>query len=361
MNEPSPPVLTVIGLPGMPEVEPGADLAALLGEAFDRAGLVLQDGDVVVVASKVVAKAAGLMRRAPSRAEAIAEETVRTVAARRTPAGGTEIVQSRSGPVMAAAGVDASNTPVGTVLVLPPDPDASAREIRAGLRRGAAVPRRLGVVVTDTTGRPWRDGVGDIAIGAAGMSVLEDLRGRLDGHGNPLEVTVRAVADELAAAADLVKGKLAGVPAAVVRGAGAYVLDDDGPGAATALRPAGQDWFRYGHVEAVRAALTAGLPGAPASVEPPAVWPEDVAARAQRAVALACGGIPGQVSGRFAQTPAPGSAAPDVTVELDAGSAYVLGLAVARLHVALWSEHLVGRPLREEAGLARFAVRELPD
>ena len=135
---------------------------------------------------------------------------------------------------MAAAGVDASNTPLGTVLLLPADPDASARSIRASLM--AATGLRLGVVVTDTFGRAWREGLTDGTIGAAGVTVLDDHRGRTDEHGNTLEMTVTAVGDEIAAAADLVCGKASGVPVAVVRGLSAYVVDDDGPGARALVR-----------------------------------------------------------------------------------------------------------------------------
>jgi coenzyme F420-0:L-glutamate ligase / coenzyme F420-1:gamma-L-glutamate ligase len=142
--------------------------------------------------------------------------------------------------------------PPGTVALLPEDPDRSAARIRAGLRRLRGV--TVAVVVTDTFGRPWRDGLVDVAIGAAGLSVLDDHRGRVDRHGHPLEMTVTAVADEVASAADLVKGKLAGVPVAIVRGL-TYDVDADGIGARALVRAASEDMFRLGTAEAKRAAV----------------------------------------------------------------------------------------------------------
>jgi coenzyme F420-0:L-glutamate ligase / coenzyme F420-1:gamma-L-glutamate ligase len=355
---PGPRPLTVWPVLGLPEVRPGDDLAALLVEAASSGGLALAEGDVVVVSSKVVSKAAGLVRTATTRADAVGAETVREVARRSTAVGDTVIVEARSGPVMAAAGIDASNTPDGQLLLLPEDPDAAARELRARIR--ALVPDvTLGVVVADTAGRPWRDGVTDFALGAAGVRPLEDLRGRPDSSGRVLEVTVRAIADELAAAADLVKGKLDGVPAAVVRGAGGHVIADDGPGAAAMLRGrAGQwwqDWFRYGHVEAVRAALRSGERIPSDAVPAPSVGPETVAVRAHRALHLAIASAPAQVTG--AVTEAMG----EVMLELDAGSPYALGAVVARLQVALWSEHLCTSVPAEPEMQARFTIRELVD
>jgi coenzyme F420-0:L-glutamate ligase/coenzyme F420-1:gamma-L-glutamate ligase len=350
--------LTVWPVRGLPEVRSGDDLGRLLVEAMAASGLALRDGDVLVVSSKVISKAAGLARAAGSRTEAVEQETVREVARRRSALADTVVVHSRSGPVMAAAGVDASNAPDGRLLLLPEDPDASARELRAQVT-GQAHGVVFGLVVADTAGRPWRDGVTDFALGAAGVRPLEDLRGQPDSFGRVLEVTVRAVADELAAAADLVKGKLDGVPAALVSGASAYVTEEDGPGAAAMLRGRDgqwwQDWFRYGHVEAVRAALRSGE-RTPSEIPPsPSVGPESVAARAHRALLLALAATPGQVTG--AVTEGMG----DVMVELDAGSAYALGAAVARLHVALWSEHLCTTVPGEPAMPARFPVRELVD
>ncbi len=169
--------------------------------------------------------------------------------------GTLRIVENRQGLIMAAAGVDASNTPAGTVLLLPADPDASARAIRDGLRDALGV--TIGVVVTDTFGRPWRTGLTDVAIGAAGVRVLDDLRGGTDAYGNPLSATVVATADELAAAGDLVKGKASGRPVAVVRGlAHVVVAEDDGVGARAMVRGGRDDMFRLGTSEAVREAVT---------------------------------------------------------------------------------------------------------
>ncbi|MFJ2193435.1 coenzyme F420-0:L-glutamate ligase [Kitasatospora sp. NPDC087861] len=237
--------LEVLPVEGLPEVDAGADLAALLAKAGDY-----RDGDILLVTSKIVSKAEGRLLHAADREAAINAETVRVVA-RRGPA---RIVENRNGFVMAAAGVDASNTAPGTVLLLPEDPDASARALRAGLHRLTG--RRLAVVVTDTFGRPWRNGLTDVAIGAAGLTVLEDHRGRTDSHGNELTLTVTATADELAAAADLVKGKATGVPVAVVRGLGHLVTAEDGEGARPLVRPAVDDMFRLGTSEALRQAVT---------------------------------------------------------------------------------------------------------
>ncbi len=246
---------------GIPEVRAGDDLVALLAEALaaDAAAdpsHALADGDVVVVTSKVVSKAEGRQVAADDREQAITDETVRVVATREHPGGVTRIVENRLGLVMAAAGVDASNTPGGTVLLLPEDPDATARALRAGL--GARFGVRVAVLVSDTAGRPWREGVTDMAIGAAGLVVLDDLRGQADAFGRPLTMTVAAVADELAAAAELVKGKVGGHPVAVVRGAGRWVTDEDGPGARALVRAADQDMFRLGSAEAYRAGYADG-------------------------------------------------------------------------------------------------------
>lgn len=233
---------------GLPEITAGADLAKLVAAA---AGY-LEDGDVLVVTSKIVSKAEGRVVRADDREAAIDAETVRLVARR----GPTRIVETRHGFVMAAAGVDASNTAPGTALLLPKDPDASARTIRAGVREALGV--NVGVVVTDTFGRPWREGQTDVAIGAAGVRVVDDLRGATDSHGNELAVTVTALGDELAAAGDLVKGKAGGTPVAVVRGLERLVLpaEESGDGARALLRPAADDMFRLGTSEAVREAVS---------------------------------------------------------------------------------------------------------
>ncbi|KQY20701.1 F420-dependent oxidoreductase [Cellulomonas sp. Root485] len=231
---------------GLPEIAPGDDLVELLTELLRDDPLV--DGDVLVLTSKVVSKAEGRVISADDREQAITDETVRVVATREHSTGITRIVENRLGLVMAAAGVDASNTPEGTVLLLPVDPDASARSLRAGL--SAAFGVRIGVVITDTAGRPWRQGVTDIAIGAAGLVVLDDLRGQVDTFGRPLVMTQAAVADEIASAGELVKGKAEGRPLAVVRGLGHLVTDDDGPGARALVRLGAEDMFAQGSAEA---------------------------------------------------------------------------------------------------------------
>ncbi len=245
--EPAAAGYRVWALGGLPEITAGDDLAKLIAAAEPG----LADGDVLLVTSKIVSKAEGRIVRATDREAAIDAETVRVVARR----GALRIVENRQGLVMAAAGVDASNTPSGTVLLLPEDPDASARAIRDGLRDALGVD--VGVVVTDTFGRPWRSGLTDVAIGAAGVRVLDDLRGGTDAYGNPLSATVVATADELAAAGDLVKGKAAGLPVAVVRGLAHLVAQgDDGEGARAMVRGARDDMFRLGTSEAVRQAVT---------------------------------------------------------------------------------------------------------
>ena len=242
------PAFQVWAPAGLPEVQRGDDLAKLIAVA--ESGLA--DGDVVVVTSKIVSKAEGRIVRATDREAAIDAEAVRVVARRGT----LRIVENRQGLVMAAAGVDASNTPAGTVLLLPEDPDASARAIRDGLRDVLGV--EVGVIVSDTFGRPWRAGLTDVAIGAAGVRVLDDLRGGTDAHGNPLSATVVATADELAAAGDLVKGKAEGRPVAVVRGLSGVVeqAGEAGAGARALVRAAADDMFRLGTSEAVREAVT---------------------------------------------------------------------------------------------------------
>ncbi len=248
-------MLQVWALPGIPEIRPGDDLVALIATA---AGDPLADGDILVVTSKIVSKAEGRIVQASDREDAITAETVRVVATRDSAAGGrTRIVQNRLGIVSAAAGVDASNTPDGTVLLLPVDPDASARALAEGLRALWGI--ELGVIVSDTLGRAWREGQTDHAIGAAGVRVFEDLRGQTDAEGRPLVVTMPCVADELAAAADLVKGKSERLPVAVVRGRADLVGSLDLPGARSIVRPLERDMFRLGADEAYAEGYAAGL------------------------------------------------------------------------------------------------------
>ena len=254
--------LEVVAPEGVGEVRRGDDLAALLTGVTQ-----LRDGDVVLVTSKVVAKAEGRVVRG-SRQDALPGETVRVVARR----GPTTIVRTRHGLTLAAAGIDASNVEAGHVVLLPEDPDASARRLRE--RLAELTGRTVAVVVTDTAGRAWRHGQVDLAIGAAGLRVLEPYAGRRDAHGNELAVTAPAVADELAAAAELVQGKLGGRPFAVVRGRADLVLPagDPGTGASALVRGDAEDLFGLGAREAVLRALRgdpldAGCFGAPASRE----------------------------------------------------------------------------------------------
>ncbi|HXV33857.1 MAG TPA: coenzyme F420-0:L-glutamate ligase [Gaiellaceae bacterium] len=204
--------LQVVPLTGIPEVRPGDDLGALVGDAVERAGGLLA-GDVVVVSQKVVSKAEGRLEQTGDHVAVILREA-RAVRRRR---GDFVIAETEHGFVCASAGVDRSNTPGDDwVILLPRDPDASARDLLEALaaRFGAAP----AVIVTDSFGRAWRQGTTDVAVGVAGMSPLLDLRGQRDARGRPLEATVIAVADELAGAAELVMGKASGVPAALIRG-----------------------------------------------------------------------------------------------------------------------------------------------
>jgi coenzyme F420-0:L-glutamate ligase / coenzyme F420-1:gamma-L-glutamate ligase len=239
----------VLPVDGIGEVTPGDDVAALVVDALGRRGL--EDGDVLVVTSKVVSKAEGRSGEG-AREDAVAAETDRVLAVR----GDTRIVRTRHGLVLAGAGVDASNTAAGTSLTLPLDPDASAVRLRESLLE--ATGRNVAVIVSDTAGRAWREGQTDIAIGAAGLTVLDDHAGRADGYGNVLAVTAPAIADEVAAAGDLVKGKLSRRPAAVVRGLAPRVLapGEHGPGARALVRAESHDMFGLGAREAVLAALT---------------------------------------------------------------------------------------------------------
>jgi coenzyme F420-0:L-glutamate ligase/coenzyme F420-1:gamma-L-glutamate ligase len=245
---PAPAEVSVLPVAGLPEVEAGADLGTLICEAA-LAGPGLADGDILVITSKIVSKAEDRVVTG-DRDSAIRAETVRVVARR----GPTTISQTRHGLVMAAAGVDESNTAPGTLVLLPVDPDASAEALRKSIteRSGA----RLGVIITDTMGRPWRAGQTDTAIGAAGIMPVRDHRGQADTFGNMLEVTIAAVADEIAAAADLVKQKTTGVPVAIVRGLPDLVTDAAGPGAAALIRPAEEDMFRLGAGDVLTARRT---------------------------------------------------------------------------------------------------------
>jgi len=247
--------VSAVAVEGLPEVQPGDDLAALIAAA---AATPITREDVVVIAHKIVSKAEGRTRaladvqpspraielardhgKDPRHVQVVLDESKEIVRASR----GVLICVTRHGFVCANAGVDASNAPAtDTLVLLPLDPDASARRIRAGLadRLGAAP----AVVITDSFGRAWRHGQCDVAIGCAGIAPLEDWRGRRDAAGRELTATWIAIADELASAADLARSKDARQPVVIVHGAGRHVTDDDGPGAAALLRPKAEDLFR---------------------------------------------------------------------------------------------------------------------
>jgi len=241
--------LRVLPVEGMPEVREGDAVGALIAARAE-----LRDGDVVVISQKVVSKAEGMVRRLsevePSaRARELADELgkeaelVELVLSESREVLRAErdvlITETKHGFVCANAGIDTSNLPEdGTVCLLPKDPDASARAIRTEL------PAHVGVVIADSFGRAWRIGQAEIAIGCAGLQPLDDWRGRGDASGRELSATVIAIADEVAAAADLVRVKDSGVPAAVIRGLAHYVLAEDGQGASALRRPRHEDLFR---------------------------------------------------------------------------------------------------------------------
>jgi coenzyme F420-0:L-glutamate ligase/coenzyme F420-1:gamma-L-glutamate ligase len=244
-------MITIFAPDGIGEVGAGADLATLVIDAVGQHSHgPLQDGDIVVITSKIVSKAEGRRLPADERRQAIAAETERTVAYR----DGTRIVRTRIGLTVAAAGVDRSNIERASILLLPADPDASAAQLRDEVAERTG--RTVGVIISDTAGRPWRIGQTDHAIGAAGVRVVERYAGQNDHYGNALFVTAIAVADEIAAAAELAKGKLDGRPLAVVRGLGRLVVDV-GEDAHSMLRDPSLDLFAYGSREAVLAAALA--------------------------------------------------------------------------------------------------------
>jgi coenzyme F420-0:L-glutamate ligase/coenzyme F420-1:gamma-L-glutamate ligase len=334
--------LTVVPLPGIPEVRPGDDLARLLLDAVRRAGLALADGDVLAVTSKVVAKAEGRLVRLPDDPaerervlrETVAAETARVVARR----GRLVIAETRHGLVGANALVDASNAGGDRLVLLPADPDASAARLREAI--GAVDGHDVAVVVTDTLGRPWRLGQTDVAVGLAGMGALDDWRGRTDGDGRLLEVTEVAVADEVAAAADLVKGKAARVPAALLRG----VPRPKGDGTARDLvRAPADDLFRTAGTAEDLLAFLEGPPP-PAAFRPGPVDPAvlDRAVAAARAVPL-----PGGRRLRVAPVPDDARAAC-----LAACSPTPPALAAAPALLACWlaSPSPAGEPDRAGAG-----------
>ncbi|MGW5722700.1 coenzyme F420-0:L-glutamate ligase [Amycolatopsis sp. NPDC003865] len=274
------PKLEILPVAGLPEFRPGDDLTG----AIVKAAPWLRSGDVLVVTSKIVSKAEGRLVKVPAdpetrdaeRRKLVEREAIRVVAriAR------TVITQNHLGIVQAASGIDASNVEGDEVALLPADPDASALALRNGLRERLGV--EVAVVVTDTMGRAWRVGQTDAAIGSSGLRVLHAYRGEVDGQGNELAVTEVAIADELAAAADLVKGKLGGTPVAVVRG---LDLFDDGSTARNLVRPLEEDLFRLGTNEAIAQGRRAAVPSR-RSVRQFADEPVDPAAM-RRAVASA--------------------------------------------------------------------------
>jgi coenzyme F420-0:L-glutamate ligase/coenzyme F420-1:gamma-L-glutamate ligase len=246
--------LRIFGVPGVAEAAAGDLPGALVADAIDAAQLSLADGDVIVIAQKLVSKAEGAVvaladvePSAEARAwadahgrdaavtEVVFQESRRIVRMER----GVIIAETRHGFICANAGVDSSNVPPGYVTLLPRDPDGSAQRARQIIE--ARFGCRVATIVADTFGRPWREGVVNVALGVAGLRPLDDWRGRSDGYGRRLHSTIVAVADELASAAELVMAKTAGVPAAVVRGAGEWI--GDGSGSAL-LRPAEMDMFR---------------------------------------------------------------------------------------------------------------------
>ncbi|MEH1054653.1 coenzyme F420-0:L-glutamate ligase [Micromonospora sp. CPCC 206171] len=265
--------LEILPVLGIGDVTEGDDLAALIATAAPW----LRDGDVLVVTSKIVSKAEGRLvdvpadgpERLAARDEVLAAETARVVATR----GQTRIVQTHHGFVMASAGIDASNVDKTRLVLLPKDPDASARALRAALAERYGV--EVAVIVSDTMGRPWRNGLTDVALGVAGMSAIRDHRGEVDPYGNELHLTQMAVVDELAGAGELIKGKCDQVPVAVVRGYLTAGRTDDGAGASVLVRDATMDLFSLGTAEAraagLRSAATLADGTGPTPADPEAV------------------------------------------------------------------------------------------
>jgi coenzyme F420-0:L-glutamate ligase/coenzyme F420-1:gamma-L-glutamate ligase len=247
--------LRVIGVEGLPELEAGMSVGAEIAARAE-----LHDGDVVVVSQKIVSKAEGRIRhlaaeipgaearrlaavlgKEPALVELILEQSREVLRAERS----VLIVETHHGFVCANAGIDSSNLPEeGTVALLPEDPDASARKLRAEIAAAMAGEPTIAVVIGDSFGRAWRLGQAEVAIGCAGMAPLDDWRGRADAAGRELEATLVAVADEAAAAADLVRDKDSRVPAVIVRGLSRFVTVEDGPGAQALRRPRDEDLFR---------------------------------------------------------------------------------------------------------------------
>jgi coenzyme F420-0:L-glutamate ligase/coenzyme F420-1:gamma-L-glutamate ligase len=315
-----------------PEVRPGDDLVELI-----LSSLIPRDGDVLALTSKVVSKSEGRGVMA-ERADVVAKETVRVVARR----GSLTVAETRHGLVMAAAGVDASNIEPGIVVALPVDPDGTARRLRSGLWDRTR--RNVAVVVTDTAGRPWRIGQTDIAVGCAGLPPVVSMQGALDSHGQELSVTAPALADEVAAAGDLAKGKVSGCPVAVLRGLGHLVLPagEHGAGAAGLLRTATDDLFGLGSRDAAVAVIARDDPEALAHL--PSLAPDDADPFAR---------LPHRDGVHVVVQPelsggSEGLRAWSVTVAVDAGAAdvdwFTAGRVVEAVHGLAAAHRLVARP-----------------
>ncbi|MGW0432950.1 coenzyme F420-0:L-glutamate ligase [Micromonospora sp. NPDC003197] len=376
--------LEILPVLGIGDVVPGDDLAELIATAAPW----LRNGDVLVVTSKIVSKAEGQLvdvpadgpERAAAREEVLVAETARPVATR----GATRIVQTHHGFVMASAGIDASNVDRSQLVLLPKDPDASARALRAALRErhGADV----AVIVSDTMGRPWRNGLTDVALGVAGMDAVRDHRGEVDPYGNELSITQMAVVDELAGAGELVKGKCDQVPVAVVRGYPGLPTPEDGAGATALVRDAEHDLFSLGTAEArvagLRTAATLGeldpatgsvpVTSDPANANPdPAAVSPDLAA-VTRAIATVAGVIaPGtvftpvtdpEVRDRIATAlpewppAATGMIRCGLAARTDPAALVRFGADVHRLRVALAAEGLSSSLLVPPTGSAESAI-----
>ncbi|TWP35086.1 coenzyme F420-0:L-glutamate ligase [Leekyejoonella antrihumi] len=352
-------MLTICPVDGIPEIVPGTNLGATVADAMRRGGTTLIDGDVVVVTSKVVSKSEDLFVVAGDRSALTLQEARSVVTERATTGAPTRVVESVAGPVMAGAGIDASNAGDDRLLLLPRDPDASAARIHAQLQSALPSSVSFGLVLSDTSGRPWRAGVSDFALGVHGLDPLDDLRGRADTEGRDLAVTIRNLADEIAAAADLVKGKLERVPVAVVRGLAHLVTTDTAQSlhGRDLVRSGPSDWFGLGRAEAVRAAL--GVPpGTPraAAAGLESVHPEPLLDRVRRAsrVALSAGDPADAVATHLTD-----ERAEDGTVELLVAGAdpVVLGRVWARHEVALAGERLTSEVIAHGPQSVRLHVR----
>lgn len=326
---------TVRAIPGLPDFRPGDDLAA----AICAAAPWIADGDILAVTSKAVSKAEGRLvptgtdelEREATRRKVVDSQTAAVVAERR----GVRIVRTHQGMTMAAAGVDASNVNANEIAILPLDSDASARAIRDGVRR--ILGKNVAVVISDTTGRPWRGGLVDVAIGSAGIQPLRDLRGNVDTHGHPLAVTALAQVDEIASASELVRGKLGKIAAAVVRGI-PWIADDDAAGSGAALvRPGEEDMFCLGARDVVPAAQHAR-----ATENPPRA--EQIADALERTAPPA--GVEAIVDG--------------FQVMARGADDFGLGLYVGQLVVALRAEGLATDVRRDAGGVALTVAQCAP-